>query len=300
MLLLTIIYDDSIDDLASEAQKIKQYFELRDIKIGFGENIEDKTHILKIFCEDDAMGKKNVNMFNMLIANLLYKLIIQEYYKEEITEYISETYFFISMDDVGEIRKRCTDAFFCEGTIEDDCFVYCLNRKNTIIDNIILCVVENSEINVNGFLTFRKKQFLELLDSIVDKVIEKYMAEKEYNEFVKLLKYFVEIQESKIEEINIIIDSDGNYYIQDKDRNDIFDSMMKELSESKHTGCIGMEDIIISGLITNCPDKIIIHSVENCRNKEFIDTIKNVFGNRVSLCNKCNICKELRNRKVKT
>ncbi len=37
------------------------------------------------------------------------------------------------------------------------------------------------------------------------------MVEKEYNEFIKLLKYFVDVQENKIDEVNIIIDKLGNY-----------------------------------------------------------------------------------------
>ena len=42
------------------------------------------------------------------------------------------------------------------------------------------------------------------IEQIIDKVIEMYTVEKEYGEFVKLLKYFVDMQESKIDEINII------------------------------------------------------------------------------------------------
>ncbi len=32
------------------------------------------------------------------------------------------------------------------------------------------------------------------------------MVDKEYNEFIKLLKYFVEIEESKLDKLNILID----------------------------------------------------------------------------------------------
>ena len=46
------------------------------------------------------------------------------------------------------------------------------------------------------------------IEEIIDKVIEGYMVEKEYKEFIKLLKYFVDIQESKIDLINIVIDNE--------------------------------------------------------------------------------------------
>ncbi len=56
---------------------------------------------------------------------------------------------------------------------------------------------------------------------------------------------------------------------------------MKELAECKVDTEAKMEDIIISGLITNAPKKIKIYNEEYCINKEFIQTIKSVFGERV-------------------
>ena len=43
-----------------------------------------------------------------------------------------------------------------------------------------------------------------------------------------------------------------------------------------------MEDILISGLITSAPKNITIYGKENCTNKEFLDTIENVFGDKVT------------------
>ena len=48
---------------------------------------------------------------------------------------------------------------------------------------------------------------------------------------------------------------------------------MKELSECKIDTEAKIEDIIISGLITNAPKQVIIHHKENCLNAEFIETI---------------------------
>lgn len=66
------------------------------------------------------------------------------------------------------------------------------------------CLEENEEINIQGFITFRMKELREDIEEIIDKVVEEYMVEKEYREFVKLLKYFVDIQESKIEKLIFI------------------------------------------------------------------------------------------------
>ncbi|HAG43520.1 MAG TPA: putative sporulation protein YtxC, partial [Clostridium sp.] len=58
---------------------------------------------------------------------------------------------------------------------------------------------------------------------------------------------------------------------------------------------VSSEDLIISGLITSAPKKIVIHCVENSRNKELIETIKNVFVERVEFCNDCAKCTQLKN-----
>ena len=70
----------------------------------------------------------------------------------------------------------------------------------------------------------------------------------------------------------VILDNYKTIYI------DPDDEFLKELAGCKIGVDANMEDIIISGLITNSPEHIIIHSKEKCLNKEFIDTIVKVFG----------------------
>ena len=70
-----------------------------------------------------------------------------------------------------------------------------MNKMNSIIEKIKIVLEENSEINIDGFIRFRMKELREDVDSIVNNIIESYMVEKEYQEFVKLLKYFVDIQD---------------------------------------------------------------------------------------------------------
>ena len=151
---------------------------------------------------------------------------------------------------------------------------------------------ENKEININGFLTFRMRELREDIECIIEKVVEGYLVEKEYKEFVKLLKYFVDIQESKIEKVNIYVEGDSTYKVTDGYDEDIFTSFLKDLSDCKLGIDANVEDIIISGLISNAPKSINIYGKDNCKNKEFIDTIINVFGDRVRTCAKENTYKK--------
>jgi len=294
LLLMTIVYNDEIDDLNNDIMNIKQCFDSKNIVIGIVESLLNKNHIIKIFCEDECYTEKTVNIFNHYLANILYKVVINEFYKNELEYFLNETYFFLKEEELIEVRSLCINSMENEGKITDESVVYCINRKNNIIEKIILCLEQNKEINVNGFVRFRMKELVSELEGMVDKIVEKYMAEKEYNEFIKLLKYFVDIQESKIEAINIIIEQGGNYIVQDNVGENVLEQLLNELFDTKYSDTVSMEDIIISGLITNSPKKVLIHGLENCMNLEFIETIKNVFCDRVEICDSCKTCETIK------
>lgn len=75
------------------------------------------------------------------------------------------------------------------------------------------------------------RKLREDIEKIIDKVVEKYMVDKEYEEFVKLLKYFVDIQECKIEEIKIYIDERNNYIVKDGFGKDLYKDFVVQLAE---------------------------------------------------------------------
>lgn len=294
MLLLTLVCDVNDETIIEELSSIKHYFQNKGVNVGISESIVDTAHFIKLFCDSEAYSDKFINTFNILIGNILYDAVIDEFCRHDIQKFLSDTYFFLKYDEISELKKICIDALKSEGPILDENMIYCINRKNSAIKKIIKCIEDNEEINIKGFITFRTKELREDIEDIIDKVVEKYMVEKEYDEFIKLLKYFVEIQESKIDEVNIYISNDSSYTVRDKDNIDITERLFSELSEARFTGTVSMDDMLISGLITNSPERITIHCVENCSNKELIDTIKSVFINRVSFCSTCDQCKEIK------
>ena len=291
MLVLKLVYNSELD-FVNEIQELRVVLKKKDIRIGVVESVELNNHIIKILCDDNSYNERVKDIINLYISNILYKVVLNEYKEKELLDYLTENYFFLKQEEIMEVEDEVMKTFLENKSLNFDNLIYCLNKVNNIIEKIKSCLEENSEINIDGFIRFRMKELREDIEDIIDKVIESYMVEKEYKEFIKLLKYFVEIQESKIEEINIIIGESGNYSIIDRNKKDIFNEFMKDLIECKLDSDVKMEDIIISGLITNSPKKVIIHGKSNCLNKEFIDTIENVFENKVSFCNGCMLCTE--------
>ncbi|EDS76287.1 putative sporulation protein YtxC [Clostridium botulinum C str. Eklund] len=283
MLLLTIICDDK-EDVIEQLNKMKIYFEEKGIILGIYENISSGLDFIKIFCKDKELDVKQKNKFGFYISNIIYNIVVKEFYREEIYSYLTDSYFFLKYDEMQKIMDRTIKILNNSEKITDEDSIYCMNKKNNIIKKIKECVDENSAININGFLTFRMKELRGDFESIVNKVVEKYVAEKEYDEFIKLLKYFVDVQENKIKEVNITIKEDGSYIIEDDNGKDLMNDIIGELSGINSIEDVQVDDLIISGLITYCPKNIIIHRRKNSKNKEMINTIEKVFENRVKFC----------------
>lgn len=287
MLVLKLAYCDEFD-FFKELHELKEILKKKNITIGIVENIEGDTHIIKVICNDEDYDERLFRRINLYISNILYKLVIKEYRKKEMFQFLTETYFFLKQEEILIIEDNIIKVLSMLEKPEEDIFIFCYNKINTIIEKIEECIEENREININGFIRFRMKELREDIESIIDKVVEKYIVEKEYEEFIRLLRYFVEIQDSKIDEANIYIKPFGVYNIEDDKGEDIFSLFLKELSDSElNIVDANIEDIVISGLITNVPKKINIYGYDNCSNKEFIRTIENVFGDRVEMRSNC-------------
>ncbi len=294
MLILKLAYDDDLS-FSKDLQELRERLKKKDILIGLVESIEGKTHIIKIICEENCYNEKIKEIINMYVSNILYRIVIENYRKKEMFEFLTDNYFFLKQNEILEIENEIMKVLKCEDLNVKEGSVYCLNRINSIINKIQECISENQEINVDGFLTFRMRKLRKEIEEVIEKVIEMYMVEKEYNEFVKLLKYFVNIQECKIEEVNIIINEDNKYKVEDKEGRDLYKDFLKELTGDEKDLEVNIEDILISGLITSSPENIVIHGKENCNNKEFLETIENVFGNKVRYCDKIDECIEIKN-----
>jgi putative sporulation protein YtxC len=294
MLLLTVAYNSSMECIIDEIKDIKNCFEHKNMILGIAESKIEDTHFVKFLCDDDNLSENIIKVFKLNIANMLYKIVIREFCKKELNNFLGDTYFFLTNDELKQIKPKIQEALLSEGAISGPSMVYYINRKNIIMDKISKCIEENKEINITGFLTFRVKELKQDLECIVDKVVEEYMVDKEYNEFIKLLKYFVEIQESKVDEVNISIEENGDYFLKDEEGNDLVGKLEMELPKVNFDISENKEELIISTMITCAPKKVIIHCAHNCKNKELLETITKVFVDKVYYCNECPLCEKIK------
>jgi putative sporulation protein YtxC len=152
--------------------------------------------------------------------------------------------------------------------------------KANIGEKLIDYLEKQWQINIEGFIRFRLQDYMDSLLEVIGEAQEELNIEKEYNDFIKLLRYFVDIQEPKISEAHLI-KKDGKYLILGDDLEIITEENYKDAN-----GCDG----IISSLVTYAPKKIVIHIKDFYFDDEVLTTVNSIFDEKVVLCLGCNHC----------
>lgn len=296
MLLVTLAFEKERNNVIKDIGNLKELYNNHNADLGFCESMEGKTHFIKVFCEDNiesTLAKKA----DFYLADILYKIAADEFINKEMENILEDSCFFLKNEEIRELQSQCLYVLKCNERKLTERNICCYNKKNIIIEKIKKLLKESREINIEGFITFRMKELNRDFSYILNRVVEGYMVEREYDEFIKLLKYFVEMQEPKINEINIFIDEMGEYRYKDSKNKNIEKMLFTEICDFARDDPNG-DDMLISVLIANSPKKIIIHSVENAINEEIIDTIKKVFSERVEFCNSCKACLSTRSSAI--
>ena len=172
------------------------------------------------------------------------------------------------------------------------------SRKKDMCAKIQKFLEDNAYINIDGFIQFRNKEYLQELRKIIDCAAEEFYIDQEYYEFINLLKSLIEWQEPKVENIHVVFLPSGGFQLFDNynkviDRN-YLDGFLLDFEE----GVINYDDLLISSLINISPSNVILHITKQNNNyPEMIKIIFHVFEKRVTVCEGCERCINLEQHK---
>ena len=118
--------------------------------------------------------------------------------------------------------------------------------------------------------------------------VNKYIIEKEYKEFINLLKIYVNSTDTKTDILHLIYVNNESILL-DRDKNII--QIENNINNAKYLSDItfSSNDIALNTLLSLLPKKIEVHIING--EDEFINTLKLIFENRIHICNECNICR---------
>lgn len=228
---------------------------------------------------------KNIDLFCINLAKILSFTIIDLYEENIIKNLIKSEYFYFDSLE----RQQITNITY-EDLYEVEESVYKPEKRFELIYQTLYNYLNsNHSIVLKGFITFRLKAYFEAILEQIDKSVSKFIVEKEYAEFISLLKIYVNSEKTTCKEVHLI------YYnfkpiLLDENKNII--KIEDDLLNSKYLSDItfSSNDYTLNTLLNLVPKKIHIHLVDE-NIDEFINTIKLIFEERVDFCNDCEICK---------
>lgn len=243
------------------------------------------------FSENQFKNYKNVIIhylsndnpyFLSKISTLLSFLIIDEIEDILMKRIIHKNYFYFDSLEREKILKNCYNI------LSDEYYTWFDKKFDAIYQSFYEFISTNKVLILDGFINFRLQKYNCILDEIVAESVNNYIIEKEYMEFISLLKLYINSQNNNSNIVHLIYKNSDSILL-DENKNIILNS--EELFNAKYLSDISFSsnDIALNSLLNLLPKKIYIHLVDN-KIDEFINTLQLIFENRVSICLNCELC----------
>ena len=235
---------------------------------------------------------KDKELFYTKLATILSYLVIDCFETNIIKTILHSNYFYFEDYEFTKILNLCEENL-CE-SVE-----FSLpNRQLLLFDIFYQYISNNHSIVLAGFINFRLNKYRKLLEDLIDLSVNEFIIEREYLEFVSLLRIYINSQPSTNIPVHII--SLGNdILLLDNNMQKI--SVDKNLLKAKYLSDVSFSnnDYVLNTLLTLLPQKIYLHLVSPSNNSDFINTLKLIFENRIEICYDCNICNIYKNINIK-
>ncbi|MCF8011369.1 MAG: putative sporulation protein YtxC [Clostridiales bacterium] len=240
-------------------------------------------------CNFDCKESNNINtIYKDNIANEIYEIIINYWEKIILEKIIISTYYYFEPEERKIILSNALEY------VRNNRSYYSQERKDKILDEVNRYLDNNDYIVIDGFIRFRLKEYLQELYDAADKAVDDFLMEREYEEFIQLLKYFVEIQDPYVNQVNVLLNAEGVFELYDENEKSIDEEYIKGCMIEFIASDINYEDLLISSLISIAPREIVLHFTPGESYNTVVETIKKVFTGKVRVCEGCAFCKKYR------
>lgn len=221
---------------------------------------------------------ENINGFICFVSELIANTILKFYENKIVARIVNSNYFYFDDYEKRIIIENCIKI--CELQYEE--------KKEKLYNEVNNYIQENKSIVLEGLINFRVKEYMKMIDSIVDMAVNQYIIEKEYNEFINLLKIYINTTEAGNDILHLVY-INGESILLDNEKNIV--PISENIFNAKYLSDItfSSNDFALNALLGMLPKKLEIHLIDE--EDEFINTLKSIFEDRISICKDCNICK---------
>ena len=222
-------------------------------------------------------------LFYTKLATIFSYLVIDYFEHDFIENILSNNYFYFDNTELAKILELCN-----ENICDDDEFSF-TNRQIILFDTFYEYITKHHSIVITCFINFRLKDYKNLLENLIDFSVNEFIIEREYLEFVTLLRLYVNSQIPSPIVVHLvafgdnIILLDEHLEIIDVNKNALKAKYLSDVSFSNN-------DYVLNTLLNLLPKTIHLHLVSSSTNLDFINTLQLIFENRTKICTDCNIC----------
>ncbi|GED34305.1 putative sporulation protein YtxC [Brevibacillus centrosporus] len=160
-------------------------------------------------------------------------------------------------------------------------------RKANVYRKAFTYLEYERTVNVLGFVRFRLQDHWNELFELVEAGIDEYLEDKQYQEFVELLRYFIAVQETKQEVVHVVPSVDKPFHLYDKKGDRLWLDQLDSVLSMEEQNCRD-EDYLVSALVTLAPESIVLHMATE--RPGLTQTIRSIFDSRLSTCQSCPLC----------
>ena len=235
----------------------------------------------------------DTNLFYEYFANILTGCIINNFEYKIVHKLLEFNYFYFDDMDLSKIETNCTEILnSLSNTTAINVSSYLpieiLDRENCVFESVCDYIKNHKSMVLDGFVRFRLFQYINILDSFVDFCVNQFILNREYTEFIDLLKLYINSKETKTKLVHLIYVNDESILL-DENKNII--SLSHSNLDTHYLSDISFSsnDYALNTLLSLLPEKIIIHLVSP--ENEFINTLRLIFDGKVVICSDCNICR---------
>ena len=222
-------------------------------------------------------------LFYTKLATILSYLVIDYFETNIIKQILNSNYFYFEESEFNTILN------LCEENLCDSSEFSLPNRQLLLFDIFYKYISTHHSIVLSGFINFRLSNYRELLEDLIDLSVNEFIIEREYLEFVSILRLYINSQPSSDMIIHVISFESKILLLDDNmrkisiDKNSLNAKYLSDVSFSNN-------DYILNTLLTLLPKKIHLHIISTSGNSEFLSTLQLIFENRIDICYDCNIC----------
>lgn len=279
-MLKTVCIKTNNKNISEYLLKELEYFELQDIYVSCYK-FKFYTNVIVHYTG------KHCDTFLNKISTLLSYVVIDFYEPALIKGLINTNYFYFSTEEKQEIYNLC---------LTNIDFTSSLNALNIISSAFYAYFSEHRYVILDGFVTFKLQEYIKELDSIVDICVNKFIIDREYKEFINLLKSYIQATPCSSNTIHLIYRNENSILLDSK--KDVI-KFNFDLINQKYLSDISFSsnDYALNSLLTLLPKKLYIHLID--KEDDFINTLKLIFDNRIYICTECDLCHLYRTKSLK-